>query len=483
MQSTKPKLFISYAWSTQEHMDWVLRLAADLRSNGVDAILDKWHLKEGQDAFAFMERMVTDQSVSKVAVICDKAYAERAKARKGGVGAESQIMSAELYGKVDQTKFVAIAREKDENDRAYMPAFFTTRIYIDLSEGADFARGFEQLLRWCFDKPLYVEPELGEPPAFLDEEAAPMVARAAPVERLLREPIPNEQNIVTAAVSFLREISVTSVDFQAKFEPDEAHDEAVFRTIEGLAPLVGQLLRVVEGAIQADDEGRVQIAFHDYLEHIIPHLDAGPTKWSPDPTKFYAHFAFVAFLAISVRNRKLEVANLFLNSPYLKESYSGMTGKSVTYEVFRAYLPSLDARNSRLGLNRLSLHADLIKQVCDTIGFAFRDFVQADFILYLRGAALGFERNEASTYRGWWPTSALYITDVDGALPAFVRAEDPKYRDGLLATLGIRSKTELEALIQGYKSGQLKAPEWHGAFSRLDVLPLMNAERILASYG
>ena len=49
-----------------------------------------------------------------------------------------------------------------------MPAFFTSRIYIDLSEEADFARGFEQLLRWCFDKPLYVEPELGEAPASSD---------------------------------------------------------------------------------------------------------------------------------------------------------------------------------------------------------------------------------------------------------------------------------------------------------------------------
>lgn len=85
-------------------MDWVLQLAADLRANGVDAILDKWHLKEGQDAFAFMERMVTDPGVSKVAVICDKEYVERANARKGGVGTESQIMSSELYGKVDQTK-------------------------------------------------------------------------------------------------------------------------------------------------------------------------------------------------------------------------------------------------------------------------------------------------------------------------------------------------------------------------------------------
>ncbi|MEO8271408.1 MAG: hypothetical protein ABI557_16925, partial [Aureliella sp.] len=432
--------------------------------------------------FAFMERMVTDPDVSKVAVICDKSYAERAKSRKGGVGAESQIMSAELYGKVDQTKFVAIAREKDEHGRAYMPAFFTSRIYIDLSQEADFARGFEQLIRWCFDKPLYVEPELGEPPAFLDEQSAPFLSRAAPVERILREAVPNEKSVAAATVSFLREISTTSVDFQAKFEADQPHDDAVFRTIEGLAPLLSQLLRVLDGATQTDEQERVQTSFHDYLEHIIPHLGIGPTECSPDPTKFYANFALVGFLAILLRNRKFQAARHFLDSPYIKENYGGMTGKSVTYEIFRAYLPSIEARNKRLGLNRLSLHADLIKQVCDTIGFKFREYIEADFLLYLRGAAHGFEKDGSWPYRGWWPTSALYVSDIDGALPIFVRAESPSHRDELLELVGVRSKGEFEALVEGFRSGVLKAPEWSGAFSRLDVPALMNAEKILATY-
>ena len=73
-------------------MDWVLQLATDLRANGVDAIVDKWQLKEGQDSYAYMERMVTDPTVEKVAVICDKKYVQRADTREGGVGAESQFM-------------------------------------------------------------------------------------------------------------------------------------------------------------------------------------------------------------------------------------------------------------------------------------------------------------------------------------------------------------------------------------------------------
>ncbi len=63
-------------------------LATQLVENGVDVILDKWNLREGHDAVQFMELMVTDPNVTKVIVISDKAYAEKADARKGGVGTE-----------------------------------------------------------------------------------------------------------------------------------------------------------------------------------------------------------------------------------------------------------------------------------------------------------------------------------------------------------------------------------------------------------
>jgi hypothetical protein len=40
-----PKVFISYSWSSS---DRVLEFAKRLMANGVDVILDKWDLKEGQ---------------------------------------------------------------------------------------------------------------------------------------------------------------------------------------------------------------------------------------------------------------------------------------------------------------------------------------------------------------------------------------------------------------------------------------------------
>jgi len=91
----------------------------------------------------------------------DKVYAEKANERAGGVGTESQIISKELYSKTDQNKFVAVVTEKEKQGQAYLPTFFRTRIYIDLSSPDHYSENYEQLLRWIYDQPRHVKPEIG----------------------------------------------------------------------------------------------------------------------------------------------------------------------------------------------------------------------------------------------------------------------------------------------------------------------------------
>jgi len=64
--TVNPKIFISYSWSSAQREQWVLNFATELRDSSVDVILDKWDLKEGNDANAFMEQMVTDPEIKKV---------------------------------------------------------------------------------------------------------------------------------------------------------------------------------------------------------------------------------------------------------------------------------------------------------------------------------------------------------------------------------------------------------------------------------
>jgi SEFIR domain len=149
-----PKAFISYSWTSESHRELVRNWADRLMADGVNIVLDQYDLKEGHDKYVFMEKMVTDPSVTHVLVICDKTYAEKADARKAGVGTESQIMSQEIYNKVEQSKFIPILCELSETDEPYLPTFIKSRIGINFSSPELVNDNWEQLVRLLFGKPL-----------------------------------------------------------------------------------------------------------------------------------------------------------------------------------------------------------------------------------------------------------------------------------------------------------------------------------------
>ena len=103
----------------------------------------------------------------------------------GGVGTETQIISGEVYSKQDQDKFVAVIAENDAEGKPYLPTYYKSRIYVDLSESDRYSENFEKLLRWIFDKPLYVRPEIGKPPSFIVEPDAPVLGTSALAKRVV----------------------------------------------------------------------------------------------------------------------------------------------------------------------------------------------------------------------------------------------------------------------------------------------------------
>ncbi len=128
-----PRVFISYSWSSPGHQARIRQWAEQMVSDGVDVVLDVWDLKEGDDKYAFMEKMVTDESVTHVLVFSDSEYAAKADARKAGVGTESQIISREVYSKVKQSKFIPVVCEFDDSGEPFLPTFLKSRIWIDFS--------------------------------------------------------------------------------------------------------------------------------------------------------------------------------------------------------------------------------------------------------------------------------------------------------------------------------------------------------------
>ena len=97
-----PKVFISYAWGTQAFQMKVLAFATALKSDGIDVVIDKWSIEAGNDMNSFMEKSVSDPSITNVLILLDPVYVDKADGRQGGVGTETQIISQEVYKKVDQ---------------------------------------------------------------------------------------------------------------------------------------------------------------------------------------------------------------------------------------------------------------------------------------------------------------------------------------------------------------------------------------------
>jgi hypothetical protein len=158
---TAPVAFISYSHDSRDHKAWVLRLAGDLRTRGIDAILDQWRLAPGQDVAAFMETSIA--RADRVLLICSHTYVEKADAGTGGVGYEKLVVTGELVARIDTKKFIPIVRQADVHPRR-LPHFLGARMYIDFSDDAEYETRLEELLRELHGWALSPEPPVGANP-------------------------------------------------------------------------------------------------------------------------------------------------------------------------------------------------------------------------------------------------------------------------------------------------------------------------------
>lgn len=151
------KALISYDW---EHQTAAVSLATHLRELGINVVLDVWSLSLGDDVNAFMENMVSDDSVSHVLILCTPTYKTKANERKGGVGTEARIISAEIYQQTNQERFVPVILEGSPTES--IPLFMRGRIFVDLTRG--YNDGIDELLRYLLGLPVHKKPPLGEVP-------------------------------------------------------------------------------------------------------------------------------------------------------------------------------------------------------------------------------------------------------------------------------------------------------------------------------
>lgn len=494
--ATSPSIFVSYSWSSPEHEARVIELAEALVGDGIHVVIDKWDLRAGADANAFMERMVTDDSIDKVVMVCDRAYAEKADARRGGAGTEAQIITPELYGQEEpagtEQRFLAVVAEKDEEGKPYLPTFYKGRIYVDLSDDARYAEEYERLVRWIFGKPVHQRPTLGTPPAYVTDEDAPRIptsVRRRKAVTALEEGRPSARG---AVLDFLTAVADGLDAFEIDWEDERdlaARGERVIANVEAFRPVRDEVVAVITAAARYGNSDATAEALRRIFGRLLLRTDrpAGARQWSDadfDNFRVITQELFLYVTASLLREVALDVAAELLAVRFYTpdgwgryESESGSHG----YDALQREVRSLEAYERReaqaAGRGRkLSPVADVLRAGAEHGAVSFDDLQQADLTLYLR-SVLDARRAGDEWRPRWWPDTLLYTRYRRSPFELFARAESKAFFDRLLPVLGA-TEAEFDALAAAYRSGEERVPRWEGGLNEADILRLIGYDRL-----
>lgn len=439
------KVFISYSWTTREHEKWVLELAERLMNDGIETILDKWDLEEGHDKYKFMEKMVQDESINKVLIVCDKGYKEKANDRIGGVGTETQIITPELYNKSSQTKFIPIIAEKGETSfDEYMPHYLKSRIAIDMSNAAVSSNSYEQLIRNIYDKPLYQKPKLGKKPSFLDNKSKTTSKLYFFNEELKSYIKDNRVSMIESKVIDFKDVFFEELDNFIIYNNDfnVPYDENIVNHIDEMKLLRDHYLNFLELLILGHDSFTEDIIVEFFEEIYSYTIYKGTEGFSiafiTDHFKFLITELFLWSNLILYRYKKYNIMANILNTRYfVKTKY---VKEGLAFRDFRFYLHSLESRNLRLNLRRYSLMADKLIERANYNNKNYKNLlIEIDLLLHY----------VSRTYckRSWFPTTYIY-KDILEKVSILEKMVKRKYFNEIKLLFKVDTKEEMKTLIQ-----------------------------------
>lgn len=440
-----PKVFISYSWSSPDHEQRVMDLAKRLMTDGVMVVLDKWDLQEGQDVHAFMERIVTDESVTHVIVISDREYAAKADKREKGVGKEALIISAEVYDKAAQTKFLPLVFETAEG-HACLPTFMKGRFYIDMSTPEREAENYEVLLRRLHGRPLHQKPALGRPPKHLLEMPSVTLPTTAKAQTA-RTAILGEKTFADAATEDYFTTFVESLELlRVPTTGEEPLDERVIASIDSFLPYRDEFVAMVEFLAGYRNTTHSYQTMFEFFEAASRYLypPTGMNQWDDrwfDNYRFILGELFIHVVAVLIRKKRCAGARVLLSQDYrISREYDA--DKWHSFAVFFPSAASLQGeRQKRLNTNFASATADLLKTRATGHPITFEEVMQAELVLFLV-SLIDVDR----TNRLWMPYTLLYRSRSQ-PLDLFAKGESKRHFLVLRDLFGVVSKDELVRII------------------------------------
>ena len=442
-----PKIFISYSWSSDA---LVLELAQRLVSQGVDVVLDKWDLKEGQDKYTFMERCVNDPEITKVLIICDKAYAQKADDRTGGVGDETVIISSEIYGNMKQEKFIPVIAEKDEYGNPYTPTYIKTRIYVDLSNQDTYEMEYEKLLRNIYEKPQFIKPKLGKKPEWLDEEKTNFF----PLTDLIRQI--RGSNTDNKRKNCISRFQTSYVEILKEYFEKGAEPERIYEIFLNTKPVRDIFLEFVEVIAETEPDyaeilAEIFESMYNQLTCIKTFEPNADSASDSDLDVFKNHMweLFICVITFMRHIKDYKAINVMLTYTYfLETSIFGGVIKQNNYTAFRhhssviedCYKPKTEMKN------KFTLMGDVICNQREKLPIYTREAIaEADLFLYQVCNAYDLAENEQSWHGTYWfPTFYVYVQSMP---IEWGKMKSRRYCEKMMVLFGVDSLNSLKVAV------------------------------------
>lgn len=390
---SNPKVFISYAWSSRDYQNRVLTFASSLIKDGIDVLLDKWSLQEGNNTFAFMEKSVTDDSVTNVLILLDPVYEQKANNHEGGVGTESQIISPEIYTKTNQTKFLPVVFEKYPDGSIPKPAFLSGTYHFDLSDEDTYDEEYMRLVRSLYGVETYKKPELGVKPKWVDLSANSIEYKQVSQYQYIKK-ASNQNDREIHFKTAIKELMQRLVVFEFKQnESLKMYDElaSLRADLLSLLKLMPYVPNCVETVADVFEDGHMNLSTDNSLVSL--------TK------KTLLHELFIYLVIICYKGDLFAELGQLLNRSY----YSGAYGNEMTtLRMFYCSNQMLDqAVSERDGKHYLSGTANYWMETIDIDICSKNEFVFADLICF--NASIFLHNDYRDWY--WFPITYVYMTN------------------------------------------------------------------------
>jgi len=449
----KMKVFISYAWTNQKYVSFILSIAERLMADGIETIIDKWNLNAGQDKYVFMEQMVQDTSINHVLLMLNKEYKIKSDERRGGVGTEAQIISSDLYNKVDQTKFIPIVTEKSDSGEPYLPNYLKNRIYIDLSVEEYFEEQYEELIRQIYQRPQYSKPKVGVPPAWLFQEKENFSDSNFKERALVSSIIKNDKSKYAKLKEYLSAINeiLNKSHITEIYNGQLDFGKIALDKFNEMTPIRDSLINVLRTIAIYDTKALFDEYFKFYRnieKYYKPEMKNGGASWVQGQFDNYALFFFeliISSVAILIKNNAFELTNLFLSRVLIKEkSNNWMYGHIETdletiYDKFENIYVIGNYYKSISGKNYFQPIVEILKNRIYH-DLTLSDLIEADLIIHYYAAC-------RENHKQHFPKFALYLGEC-----SFDFLSNLIYRDKYSMVLTVLGTTNLDELKEQLNS-------------------------------